>query len=148
MEVAHMPSSEPQPGYKPSHEAVGILCERLQRMGVSMSEPAARSLLESVLAVEGPRLDALTRGTLQASLDAIRNAAEAALISLTGVPSGPPHRNYELSFPPTGESVAVSVEERHVPSPHQMASRKEDRPGQEEEDENEPRPVFRRRRGR
>jgi hypothetical protein len=142
-----MPSSEAKPGYKPSQEAVGILCERLQRMGVSMSEPAARILLESVLAVEGPRLDALTRGTLQASLDAIRNAAEAALIALTGVPSGPPHRNYELSFPPTGESVAVSVEDRHVPSPHQMASPKEDRPEQEE-DENEPRPVFRRRRGR
>jgi hypothetical protein len=131
-----MPSSEAQPSYKPSHEAVRILCERLQRMGVSMSEPAARSLLESVLAVEGPRLDELTRGTLQASLDAIRNAAEAALISLTGTPTGPPHRNYELSFPPTGESVAVS------------APRKEDRPEEEEEDENEPRPVFRRRRGR
>jgi hypothetical protein len=145
MEVTHMPSSEAQPSYKPSHEAVAILCERLQRMGVSMSEPAARSLLESVLAVEGPRLDALTRGTLQASLDAIRNAAEAALISLTGAPSGSPRRDYELSFPPTGESVAVSVEDRHVPSPHQMAAREEDRP---EHSEEEPRPVFRRRRGR
>jgi hypothetical protein len=152
MEVTHMPWSEAQPlSYKPSHEAVEILCERLQRMGVSMSEPAARSLLESVLAVEGPRLDALTRGTLQASLDAIRNAAEAALISLTGVPSGTPRRDYELSFPPTGQSVSASVEDRHVPSPHQMASRKEDRPEQqeeEEEEEEEPRPVFRRRRGR
>jgi hypothetical protein len=146
MEVSHMPSSEAQPGYKPSHEAVGILCERLQRMGVSMSEPAARSLLESVLAVEGPRLDALTRGTLQASLDAIRNAAEAALISLTGMPSGPPHRNYELSFPPTGESVAVSVEGRQVPPPPRMTSRNEDPP--EEDEGEEPRPVFRRRRGR
>jgi hypothetical protein len=143
-----MPSSETQPSYKPSPEAVGILCERLQRMGVSMSEPAARSLLESVLAVEGPRLDALTRGTLQASLDAIRNAAEAALISLTGTP-GPPRRDYELSFPPTGESVSVSVEDRHVPAPRQMASRKEDPPEPVEEDEEEePRPVFRRRRGR
>jgi hypothetical protein len=146
MEVTHMPSSEAQPSYKPSHEAVEILCERLQRMGVSMSESAARSLLESVLAVEGPRLDAVTRGTLQASLDAIRNAAEAALISLTGAASGPPHRNYELSFPPTGESVAVSVEDRRVPSPHHMAPRKEDPP--EEDEEEEPRPVFRRRRGR
>jgi hypothetical protein len=146
MEVTHMPSSDAQPGYKPSHEAVGILCERLQRMGVSMSEPAARSLLESVLAVEGPRLDALTRGTLQASLDAIRNAAEAALISLTGTPSGPPHRNYELSFPPTGESVAVSLEDRQVPPPPRMTSRNED-PAEEDEGE-EPRPVFRRRRGR
>ena len=79
-----MPSSDAQPGYKPSQEAVRILCERLQRMGVSMSEPSARSLLESVLAVEGARLDALARGTLEASLEAIRNAAEAALIALTG----------------------------------------------------------------
>jgi hypothetical protein len=147
MEVTHMPSPEAQPGYKPSREAIGILCERLQRMGVSMSEPAARSLLESVLAVEGPRLDALTRGTLQASLEAIQNAAEAALIALTGAPSGPTHRDYELSFPPVGQSVSVSDQPRHVPSPHQVASGKGDRPEHAAEEE-EPRPVFRRRRGR
>ncbi len=140
-----MPSSEARTAYKPSQEAVEILCERLQRMGVSMSEPAARSLLESVLAVEGPRLDALTRGTLQASLEAIRNAAEAALISLTGIPSDP-RRDYELSYPPAGESVAVSGKRRGLPVPRPVASRKEERP--EHSDEEEPRPVFKRRRDR
>jgi hypothetical protein len=108
-----MPSPDAQPGYKPSQEAVAILCESLQRMGVSMSEPAARSLLESVLAVEGPRLDALARGTLQASLEAIRNAAEAALISLTGKPPGSTRRDYELSFPPASQSVTTSGQRRH-----------------------------------
>ena len=140
-----MPSSDAQPGYKPSQEAVRILCERLQGMGVSMSEPAAHSLLESVLAVEGPRLDALARGTLQASLEAIRNAAEAALISLTERPSRPTRRDYELSFPPASQSVSTSGQRRRVPSPRPVVSRKRDVP---EHSEEEARPVFKGRRGR
>ena len=141
-----MPSPDAQPGYKPSQEAVAILCEKLQRMGVSMSEPAARSLLESVLAVEGPRLDALARGTLQASLEAIRNAAEAALISLTGKPPGSTRRDYELSFPPASQSVSPSGQRRRVlPPPRPVVSRKQDGPEQSEEDA---RPVFKGRRGR
>jgi hypothetical protein len=119
-----------------------MICQRLQRMGVSMSESAARSLLESVLAVEGPRLDALARGTLQASLEAIRNAAEAALVALTGKPSGSSRRDYELSFPPVSEAVAVSEQRGKVPAPRPPAARKED------SDEEEARPVFKRRRGR
>jgi hypothetical protein len=145
MEVTHMPSSDAQPSYKPSQEAIAILCERLQRMGVSMSEPSARSLLESVLAVEGPRLDALARGTLQASLEAIRNAAEAAVIALTGKPSGPTRRDYELSFPPASQSVPTSGQRRRVPAPRPVVSRKEDGP---EHSEEEARPVFKGRRGR
>jgi hypothetical protein len=146
MEVPHMPSSPAQPGYKPSQEAVEILCERLQRMGVSMSEPAARSLLESVLAVEGARLDALARGTLEASLEAIRNAAEAALIALTGRAPGTSRRDYELSFPPASQSVAVSGKRRGVQPPRPAASPKQDGPEYLEEEEG--RPVFKRRRGR
>ena len=138
-----MPSSETPASYKPSLEAVATLCERLQRMGVSMSEPAARSLLESVLALEGPRLDALSRGTVQASLEVIRNAAEAALRSLTGAPSGAPRRDYELSFPQASDPVSVSGQRRKVPPPRPAVSRKED-----PSDEDEPRPVFKRRRGR
>jgi hypothetical protein len=146
MEVSHMPSSEAQPKYKPSPEAVEILCERLLGMGVSMSEAGARNLLESVLAVEGSRLDALTRGTLQASLEAIRNAAEAGLVSLTGAPPGASRRDYELSFPPVSESVSVSGKRRQVTSPRAIASRKEELPVHS--DEEEPRPVFKRRRDR
>ena len=140
-----MPSPDAQPGYKPSQEAVAILCERLQRMGVSMSEPAARSLLESVLAVEGPRLDAVARGTLQASLEAIRNAAEAALISLTGKPSGSTRRDYELSFPPASQSVSTSGQRGRLPPPRPVVSRKQDGP---EDLGEEARPVFKGRRGR
>jgi hypothetical protein len=146
MEVTQMPSYEAQSVYKPSREAVEILCERLQRMGVSMSEQAARSLLESVLAVEGPRLDALSRGALQASLEAIRNAAEGALVALTGATSGSPRRDYDLSFPPAADPVSVSGQRRRVPTPRAVAARKEERP--EHSDEEEPRPVFKRRRGR
>jgi hypothetical protein len=145
MEVTHMPLPETEPRYKPSQEAVGVLCERLQRMGVSMSESAARALLESVLAVEGPRLDALTSGTLRASLETIQNAAEAALISLTGTPSRS-HRDYELSYPPVSESVPVSGKRRGLPSPRPVASRKAEHPEHSEKEES--RPVFKRRRDR
>jgi hypothetical protein len=141
-----MPSSDGQPSYKPSHEAVEILRERLQRMGVSMSEAAARSLLESVLAVDGARLDALARGTLEASLEAIRNAAEAAMIALTGKASGANRRDYELSFPPVSQSVSVSGQRRGVQSPRPVVSPKQDGPEHSEDEEG--RPVFKRRRGR
>ena len=141
-----MHSSEPQPAYKPSAEAVAILCERLQRMGVSMSESAARSLLESVLAAEGARLAALTRGTLQASLESIRKTADAALSSLTGTPSEA-RRDYDLSFPPVSEPVSVSGQRRRVSAPRPpVESRKKDH--DEHSDDDEPRPVFKRRRGR
>ena len=140
-----MPSPNAQPGYKPSQEAIEILRERLQRMGVSMSEPSARSLLESVLAVEGSRLDAVARGTLQASLEAIRNAAEAALISLTGKPSGSTRRDYELSFPPASQSVSTSGQRGRLPPPRPVVSRKQDGP---EDLGDEARPVFKGRRGR
>ena len=141
-----MPSPDAQPRYKPSPEAIALLCERLQRMGVSMSESAARSLLEAVLAVEGARLDAVTRGTLQASLDAIRRAAEAAMISLTGT-AEPPRRDYELSFPPPSDPAPVPEPFPRLPPNRPIASSAEDRP-EPPLDEDEPRPVFRRRRDR
>jgi hypothetical protein len=137
-------SSEAQTGYKPSAEAVAILCDRLQRMGVSMSESAARSLLEAVLAIEGPRLDAQARGSVQAALEAIRKAADAALRSLAGAPADPPRRDYELSFPPVSEPATVSAQRRKVSSPRPVPRRQEP----ETSDEEEPRPVFKRRRGR
>ena len=139
-----MPSSEAQPSYKPGPEAVAILCDRLQRMGVSMSESAARSLLEAVLAVEGPRLDAQARGTVQVSLEAIRKAADAALRSLAGAPADPPRRDYELSFPPVSDPATVSGQRGKVSATRPMARREEPEPP----DEEEPRPVFKRPRRR
>jgi hypothetical protein len=138
----------PSPGqsYRPSPEAVAILCERLQRMGVSMSESGARSLLEAVLAFEGPRLDALTRGSLQASLEAMRNTADAALRTLTGAAVESPRRDYELSFPPAPDPVTASGQRRRAAPPRPVAARKDERPDRPDEDG--PRPVFKRRRGR
>lgn len=139
-----MPSSESRPNYKPSREAIELLCERLQQMGVSMSEQAARSLLESVLAVEGQHLAAHLRRPFQESLEGIRNAAEAALSSLTGSST---RRDYELSFAPPSESVSASGQRRRL-----AASRVTPPPRREEvpepSGEDEPRPVFKRRRGR
>ena len=114
--------------------------------GVDGVDPAALRHLEAVLAVEGPRLDAQARGSLQASLEAIRKAADAALRSLTGAPADAPRRDYELSFPPVSEPppVSVSGQRRRVSSPRQ-APRKEEPEGSDEE---EPRPVFKRRRDR
>jgi hypothetical protein len=163
-----MPSPEPQPPFKPSHQGIEVLCERLQRMGVSMSEAAARSLLEAVLAVEGPRLDALSRGTIQASLEAIRNATEAALVILTGAAPGAIRRDYALSFPPpppppAADPVSASGSRRRAPAPRPVASRApveqppapppplRRQPRQEPDtgsDNQEPRPVFKPRRGR
>ena len=122
-----MPGPETEPRYRPSPKAVEILCERLQHMGVSISEPAASRLLETVLAIEGPRLDGQARNALQASVEAIKRAAEDALNTLQGRPPTPPRRDYELSFPPASDFQDLDAED---PA------------------DDEPRPVFRRRRGR
>src|SRR5919108_3487975 len=139
-----MPYPESRSSYKPSREAIEILCERLQHMGVSMSEQAARSLLEAVLAVEGQHLAAHMRRPFQESLEGIRNAADAALSSLAGSSS---RRDYELSFAPPPESVSASGQRRRL-----AASRVTPQPRREEALEpsidDEPRPVFKRRRGR
>jgi hypothetical protein len=130
----------------PSPQAVQILCERLQRMGVSISEQAARSLLESVLAVEGANLQAQVRVALQASLENIRRTADAALTTLTGSAPEQPRRDYELSFPPPPNLVgavkdraAAEAEPRR--RPHARRPTPEPIPAAEVE---EPRPVFKR----
>ena len=96
-----------------------------------------------VLTVEGSRLDALARGTVQASLEAIRKATDAALQSLTGAAVESPRRDYQLSFPPASEPVSASGQRRRVPAPRPAPPLKE-----EDADDEEPRPVFKRRRGR
>jgi len=130
----------------PSPQAVQILYERLQRMGVSISEQAARSLLESVLAVEGANLQAQVRAALQASLENIRRTADAALTTLTGSAPEQPRRDYELSFPPPPNLVgavkdraAAEAEPRR--RPHAPPPPPPPKPAPEVE---EPRPVFKR----
>ena len=145
-----MQAHDTEPRYRASPRAVEVLRERLMQMGVSLSEPNARRLLETVLALEGPRLESQVRITLLASLESIRSTAENALNALRGRPSEPPRRDYELSFPPAAEPApTVSGSRRKVP-----ASRPPARPEVEpadpptDADDEGPRPVFRRRRGR
>lgn len=131
----------------PSAQAVQVLCERLQRMGVSISEQAARSLLESVLAVEGANLQAQVRTALLAALENIRRTTEAALTTLTGAAPGAPRRDYELSFPPPSDLVgAVKDRAAAEAEPRRRAHGRRPAPEVEapEIEAEEPRPVFKR----
>lgn len=147
-----MPAPESDSRYRPGPQSVELLCERLRHMGVSLSESAARRVLEAVLAIEGARLEAHARSTLEASLAVIRRAADDALNSLHGRPPETPRRDYQLSFPQADPPAAASGPRRKI-----AAGRPAARPPVEPEppdiepgdshDEG-PRPVFRRRRGR
>jgi hypothetical protein len=146
-----MKPPEPEASDSPSPRAVEILCERLQRMGVSISEPAARNLLESVFAAEGAHLHSRARAALQASLEMIRQSTDAALSTLTGAPPEPPRRDYELSFSPPNlvgalkDRAAAEAEQRgRAPGRRPAPSRHPAAPHDREIEEEEPRPVFKR----
>ena len=104
-----------------------MLRERLQRMGLPITEAAARSLAEAVLAVEGPRLYAHAQGSLENSLEIIRDTAESALTSL----------QKERSLPPA-PTVPAAINDRRPVAPR----RQPELPDEVEDDE--PRPVFKR----
>ena len=146
-----MPASETELRYQPTSRGVEVLRERLLQMGVSISEPTARRLLEAVLAIEGPRLESQSRA-LQTSLETIRQAAQDALNALQGKPAELPRREYELSFPPPEPTLPASGPRRRIAASHPPAPPSSDlNPGDvDPEDSNAqgPRPVFRRRRGR
>jgi hypothetical protein len=103
-------------GIAPSPRAIAIVRERLQQMGFPVSESAARGLLDAVLAVEGPRLYSQLRGAFENSLEIIRDTAESAL----GTEPGASEVRRRPAAPPPPE----------LPD--------------EEFDNDEPRPVFRR----
>jgi len=63
----------------PSPEAVETVRVTLRRLGFGVSEADARSLVDAVLAVEGPRLLLQLRGSFENSLEIIRDTAESAL---------------------------------------------------------------------
>ncbi|HEX5963739.1 MAG TPA: hypothetical protein VFY42_08425 [Gemmatimonadales bacterium] len=65
--------------FSPAPETIEMVQESLHRMGLRVSEAHARSLVDAVLAVEGPRLHAQIRGTFENSLEIIRDTAESAL---------------------------------------------------------------------
>jgi phosphopantothenoylcysteine synthetase/decarboxylase len=109
----------------PSPQGIAIIRERLQRMGLPITEAAARSLVEAVLAVEAPRLYAQAQGNLENSLEIIRDTAQAALTSL----------QEERSAPPIPAAVANDRRPLAPGRPPELT---------EELDDDEPRPVFKR----
>ncbi len=111
--------------FAPSPQGIAMIRERLQRMGLPVTDAAARSLIEAVLAFEGPRLYAQAQGKLENSLEIIRDTAESALTSL----------KEERSVPTV---PAAMINERRPVAPRRLPEVPE-----ELEDE-EPRPVFKR----
>ncbi|MGH7510208.1 MAG: hypothetical protein ACREMZ_12170 [Gemmatimonadales bacterium] len=115
---------EPGLTFTPSPQAIEAVRERLQRAGFQITEAGARSLVESVLAIEGPRMQAIARGILHGSLETIRQTAEVALSALTEKRSDRPGL------------VGVLKEQSRAAEPV------------EHPDEDDTRPVFKRPRGR
>jgi hypothetical protein len=111
-------------GLAPSAPAVEIVRATLKRLGYAVSEVDARSVAEAVLSVEGPRLELQLRGKFENSLEIIRDTAEAALGSVK-------ERRIERSDLLGGGRRPVS------PRPPVA-------PLEEELDDDEPRPVFKR----
>jgi hypothetical protein len=110
--------------FAPSPQAVSILRERLQQMGWPISESAAQSLLDAVFALEGPRLYSQLRGSFENSLEIIRDTAESALGGVT-------ERRAERSDLLGGGRRSVAPRR-----PSEMVD--------EEFDDDDPRPVFKR----
>ena len=116
---------EHAPRFAPSAQGIAMIRERLHRMGLPVSDAAARSLIEAVLSFEGPRLYPAAQGNLENSLEIIRDTAESALTSL----------KEERAVPPV---PAAMINDRRPVVPR--------RPPEltDEVDDGEPRPVFKR----
>jgi hypothetical protein len=111
-------------GPGPSPQAIEIVRVTLKRLGYAVSEADARSVAEAVLSVESPRLELHVRGKFENSLEIIRDTAEAALGSLK-------ERRPERSDLLGGGRRPI-------------APRPPITPPEEEFDDEEPRPVFKR----
>jgi len=116
---------EQGPRFTPSPQGIAMIRERLQRMGLPVTDAAARSLVEAVLAFEGPRLYVQAQGNLENSLEIIRDTAESALTSL----------KEERSVPPI---PAAMINDRRPVAPRRSPELPE------EVEDDEPRPVFKR----
>lgn len=53
------------PRFVPSPQGIALVRERLQRLGLPVTEAMARSLVEALLAFEGPRLYAQAQSNLE-----------------------------------------------------------------------------------
>ena len=143
-------------GHEPSLHTIEMVCDRLAELGVAVGPDTARELVRAVLAAEAPRVDARLREALDTALETIRVAAQAAMGVLkttspatprprpapaAPVAAQPPRR---VAPPPAAEPEA----RRSAPPPPSEAPRREPPRPRNDLDDEEPRPVFRRPRGR
>jgi len=128
-----MARHEPGLTLAPSPQAVEIVRERLHRAGHPITETTARSLLEAVLAVEGPRMQAITRGIVHGALETIRQTAEVALSAVRESRSQPPDLGGVVRDHLSAEPPSFDAHEGSLPR------------AEREEEEDDPRPVFKRR---
>jgi hypothetical protein len=113
---------------EPSPESVELMREQLEGWGFSVTESSARSLVEAILDIEVSRIQAVTRGILHGSLETIRQTAEVALLSL---------KERQAEADDLVGALREHVSAGRKPSP---------RPTEPESiDDDEPRPVFKRR---
>ena len=75
--------SRDTPAHEPGLGAVELLCEQLGELGLPIGPDTARDILRAVLALEGPRMEAHARESLQISLDTIRVAAQSAIVKVS-----------------------------------------------------------------
>ncbi|HEX6105054.1 MAG TPA: hypothetical protein VFZ26_05680 [Gemmatimonadales bacterium] len=143
-------------GHEPSLHTVEMVCDRLAELGVAVGPDTARELVRAVLAAEAPRVDARLREALDTALETIRVAAQAAMgVLKTTSPApapaqpAPRPRPPEAAQPRRGRPTPVPEPRRPAasePAPrHEPATPPRPRP---DFDAEEPRPVFRRPRGR
>jgi hypothetical protein len=129
---------EPGLTFSPSPQAIEIVRERLNRAGYPITDAAARSLLEAVLAVEGPRMQTIARGILHGSLETIRQTAEVALSALRE--GRPEHADLVGVVKERLKSEPEATHRRPTAPRHRL-----DEPEGDHSSEDDPRPVFKRR---
>lgn len=123
------------PPFIPSPQGIAMVRDRLQRMGLPVTEAMARNLVEAVLAFEGPRLYAQAQSNLENSLEIIRDTAESALSALQDERS-------VSAVPPV--STAPTVPTPIIKDRAQVPPRRPPPELRDELEEDEPRPVFKR----
>jgi hypothetical protein len=142
-------------GHEPSLHTIEMVCDRLAELGVAVGPDTARELVRAVLAAEAPRVDARLREALDTALETIRVAAQAAMgVLKTTSPATPRPRSAPVAAQPprrVAPPPAPAPEARRPapPSPpSEPAPRREPPRPRNDLDDEEPRPVFRRPRGR
>jgi hypothetical protein len=118
-------------GHEPSLHTIEMVCDRLAELGVAVGPDTARELVRAVLAAEAPRVDARLREALDTALETIRVAAQAAMGVLKTTSPATPEARRPAPAPPA-----------------EPAPRREPARPRNDLDDEEPRPVFRRPRGR